>query len=114
MKIRRFNESENLTFKHLKADDEKVYYKIQVNNSIKRLDVALNKLGLKKAFYRYYEFDINKFDYLIADGVVVYLHIVLTGGNLVFTISYNPMPSYTNNGEVMVEDYEVDAIKYNV
>jgi len=113
MKIKRFNE-DSLPFKHLKSDDERVYYKIKVDNSIRKFDIALNKLGLKKAVYRYYGFNIEYFRYCIEDNIIIYLNITLNNSNMEFNILGMPIEGYTNKGDVYVEDYELNANKYNL
>lgn len=116
MKIKRFNESQD-TFEPLKIDDEKVYYKIIVNNSVRIFDIALDKLELKKAVYRYYKYDINNFKNKIENNSIVYLNITFNKGkyaHIDFNISESPFDSYINKGEIKVEDYELNAKKFNL
>lgn len=114
MKIKRFNENTS-TFEPLKIDDEHVYYEIQVDNSFRKFELALDKIGIKKAFNRYYQFDIiGYFKSTVENNIVLFLNITIINGRLDFNLMRTPSPGYVNKGHIKVEDYELNANKFNV
>jgi hypothetical protein len=119
MKIRRFNEQDTYTpltsFKLSKED--KIYYKLHVDNSIRKFEIALDKLGIKKMVYRFFEFDLDKYRNKIEDNSVIYILIDFFGDNYNLDLIVND-PKNDNDikfgGEVFVTDNEIDAKKYNI
>ena len=122
MKIRRFNEQDTYTpltsFKLSKKD--KVYYKLNVDNSIRKFEIILDKLGIKKMVYRFFDFDLDKYRNKIEDNSVIYILIDFFGDDYdLDLIVDDPKNDNDSNirkygGEVFVDDLEVDAKKYNI
>ena len=123
MKIRRFNESQDTytpltSFKLSKKD--KVYYKLNVDNSIRKFEIILDKLGIKKMVYRFFDFDLDKYRNKIEDNSVIYILIDFFGDDYdLDLIVDDPKNDNDSNirkygGEVFVDDLEVDAKKYNI
>ena len=74
MRIKRFNENQD-TFRPLKVEDERVYYKLHVDNSIRKFEIILDKLGIKKWLFREYGYDIENYRKYIENNSVIYLLI---------------------------------------
>jgi len=122
MKIKKFNESTD-TFKPLKVEDKKIYYKIKVDNSFIKFEIALDKLGIKKMVMSHYDFDNTYIKDIIANNVYVYVFIDFFKNRLgqdTYEICVQDrifdteIKTYTNGGDVFVSDYELAAKKYNL
>lgn len=72
MKIKRFYEQD--TFLPVR-DQQRVYYKLHVDNSITNFEIILTKLEIKRMFDRYNNFDLEKYRQKIENNVIVYLVI---------------------------------------
>jgi len=72
MKIKRFYEQD--AFLPVR-DQQRVYYKLNVNNSITNFEIILTKLEIKRMFDRYNNFDLEKYRQKIENNVIVYLVI---------------------------------------
>jgi len=116
MKLRRFNEQDTFTpltsFKLSKNDS--VYYKLNVNNSIRKFEIILDKLGIKKMVYRFFDFDLDKYKKKIEDNSVIYILIDFFGDEYDLELITVEPKSEKYGGEVSAEDYEVRANKFNL
>jgi hypothetical protein len=113
MKIKKYYEN-SLTFEPLKVDDEFVYYELQVDNSIRKFELALDKIGVRNAFERYYNFDLNAYKWKIEKNIIIYLNITIEEKNIMFNLLDEPFTGYHYKGYVKIEDYELDSDKYNL
>ena len=128
-----------INFKNFKGNDTK-YYKIFIDGSIEKLRLALKKLGYYKEFC--YDWGIEDFEYDIKNhnGTDETYNLITLNRNsknkiiYLFRVeNYNPNKfqskiefSIINNlegyntenaeycGEVHIEDYELNADKYNI
>jgi hypothetical protein len=122
MKILRFNENQD-TFRPLKVEDKRIYYKIHVDNSFRKFEVALDKLGIRKMVKSYYDFDDTYINNIIENNIDVYVFIDFFKNRIgqddyeICVTSDQPgrdIEKYINGGEVFSSDYEVAANKYNL
>lgn len=120
---------EDLINNFIPLDDEKrIYYKIHTNNSIRKLEIALDKLGIKKMFYRFFNHDSDIYKRTIENNAIIYLLIdFYTNKNgaidnkiEIITDEVEVDPKFYNfnnrkyGGEIFVTDQDVEANKYNL
>jgi len=107
---------------------ERIYYKIKIDNSIKKLDFALDKLKLKNLFYQ----DYNLFHTLkIIDGVdIIYLLFdryedgswsfdIITDENFINKMNFTTTSEYdiygrTFGGEINVTNKDIKLNQFNL
>ena len=104
--------------KLFESTDTIIYYKIEVKKSMDRLNIALDKLGLKDAFYYKKR---NEILVTVNFYNIIYLIVRVIGNSILFDAEVSPddiRTIYDDNieygGEIKIEDYEVSANKYNL
>jgi len=109
-------------------DEKRIYYKIHVDNSIRKLEIALDKLGIKKMFYRFFDYESDYYKQKIENNAVIYLLIDfyinengIADNNIeIVTDESEVDPKYDNfhdrnyGGEIFVTDQDVESNKYNL
>ena len=77
MKIKRFYEQE--TFIPLSrgndGPEDRIYYKLHIDNSFKKFEIILDKLGIKKMVYMEFGHDVDNYRKYVENNAVIYLLI---------------------------------------
>jgi len=109
MKHLKIFESKTDTFLPIpETTKSRIYYKIYVDKSIDKFNIALDKLGIKSVFYDNLNTSLKK----IVKNNIIYLVII---DNISFFIEKNfDLNGFVYCGEIYIDDYEVDSNKYNL
>jgi hypothetical protein len=99
-------------FEKYNFEGDYFYYIIHMNKSIDKFNVALKKIDFFDMFYQY----LDKEDISIDDKYddVVYLVFDNEGFSLFYENEFSFIKDLENRGDIYVEDYEVNAYKYNL
>jgi len=85
-----------------------IYYKIYVDKSIDKFDIALTKLGIKSFFYDNYSGSLRK---IIKNDII---NLVIIDNFTFFIEKAFDLNSFDYYGEIHIDEYEVDSKKYNL
>lgn len=105
--ITKFKIFEIIKFPELEKYD-KIYYKLNIDKSIEKFIIALEKINYKDEFFHY--FNIEDLD---INNDIVYLIFDTFDFSIDYEEPYNKY-NYSFGGEIYVNDYEVSAKRYNI